>query len=105
MAFKSVIALKYKDAEGNKVSRRANTIFTDIDPESDLAKKWIDKGFIRVAEVGEIAEAVAKGEISADALEASTGEKRPAKKAAAEKAPGDKAPADKAPAKRVNDVT
>lgn len=81
MPFKSMIALKYKNTSGKKISRKANAIFNDLDAET--AAKWLDKGFIREAEIGEIAEAVAAGEVSADALEASTGSK---KKSAGKKA-------------------
>lgn len=66
MAKYAVTALVYKNTEGQKVRRKAETVFNDATDE-DIAA-WSKLGVVRDATIGEIAEAVAAGQLDADAL-------------------------------------
>ena len=62
----AVSALVYKNTAGEKIRRKAGTVFDDA-TETDIAS-WEASGHVRDATIGEIAEAVAAGEIDASAL-------------------------------------
>jgi len=81
MAYKSVISLKFKSADGKKISVKSGKIITVTMPD-DLVSKWLDKGFIVKASVGEVAEAVASGAVEPSVLGGTTDEKLSSKAAA-----------------------
>lgn len=66
MAKISLCALVYTNVDGQKVRRKALTVFDDA-MKADI-EMWQGKGQVRDATVGEIAEAVAAGHMDPKAL-------------------------------------
>jgi len=79
----AVSALVYKNTAGEKTRRKAGSVFDDA-TDADIAA-WEAKGHVRDATIGEIAEAVAAGEIDASALPSAPSDEKKASKKQTEK--------------------
>lgn len=84
MSYIAVIALKAKDPRDKDKKSRGTMIragkIVPFELDDVQVEKWLAKGFIREAEFGELAEAVASGELPADVLGSISGEKKTTRK-------------------------